>query len=205
MAASAASSSSSARPVTAVITVGVGHRRAHERHQPGPRHAHRDLDERYLGETRRGPGRPCRRDCQAVHGGHGPSSRYSGDARSALRGTVRCRPGLFGAWRLGRRLNPGPAAARGPTCRRRRLCLVPTLCSVRLCGPLWGRASTRRRALHRPDGGLRQRADSAITNAISALAALAPTSTAAPTSSAWLGPRGTERKWSPAAAVPYSH
>ena len=92
--------------------------------------------------------------------GPGPSSRHAGGARSALRGTVRCHPGLCGApRRLGPRLNPGAAAARGPSCRHRRLSLVPTLCSARLCGPLWVRASARPHPPPRPDGGLRQRAD----------------------------------------------
>ena len=92
--------------------------------------------------------------------GPGPSSRHAGGARSALCGTVRCRPGLCGApRRLGPRLNPGAAAARGPSCRHRRLSLVPTLCSARLCGPLWVRASARPHPPPRPDHGLRQRAD----------------------------------------------
>ena len=96
---------------------------------------------------------PCR-------DGPGPTSRPAGDARSALRGTVRCRPGLCSApWPLGPRLHPGAAADRGSSCPQRRLSIVPTLCSARLCGPLWVRASARRRALPHPDGWLRQRAD----------------------------------------------
>jgi hypothetical protein len=42
---------------------------------------------------------------------------------------------------------------------------VPTLCSARLCGPLWVRASARRHALPHPGGGLRRRADITVTRA----------------------------------------
>ena len=73
---------------------------------------------------------------------------------------VQCRPGLCAApWRLDPRLNPGDAAAQRAPCRQRYLSLVPTLCSARLGGPLWVRASARRRALPSHDGGLRRRAD----------------------------------------------
>ena len=89
-----------------------------------------------------------------AHGGRG------GAADHALRGTVRCRPGLCGApCHLGPRLNPEAAAARGPSCRHHRLSLAPTLCSARLCGPLWVRALAYPRALPRPDGELCQRPD----------------------------------------------